>query len=40
MVSLMEKYAHNLEEIVEERTQQLSEEKKKTEALLHKLLPK
>ncbi|XP_064634710.1 guanylate cyclase 32E-like isoform X2 [Lineus longissimus] len=40
MVSLMEKYAHNLEELVDEKTQLLSEEKKKTEALLHKLLPK
>ncbi|XP_074647911.1 guanylate cyclase 32E-like isoform X2 [Tubulanus polymorphus] len=40
MVALMEKYATNLEALVEERTLQLVEEKKKTEALLHRMLPK
>lgn len=40
MISIMEKYATNLEEIVEDRTQQLIEEKKKTENLLHQMLPK
>lgn len=39
MIAMMEKYAHNLEEIVQERTAQLSEEKKKTEVLLHRMLP-
>lgn len=40
MMSMMEKYAYNLEELVDERTVQLVEEKKKTEALLHRMLPK
>lgn len=39
MMAMMEKYANNLEEIVQERTAQLSEEKKKTEVLLHRMLP-
>ncbi|GAB6021265.1 hypothetical protein CHUAL_003879 [Chamberlinius hualienensis] len=40
MMAIMEKYALNLEGIVQERTQQLMEEKKKTETLLHRMLPK
>lgn len=40
MLAIMEKYAYNLEGIVQERTNQLTEEKKKTEALLHRMLPK
>ena len=36
---MMEKYAYNLEEIVEERTQQVEEEKKKTDRLLYRMLP-
>lgn len=40
IMSLMEKYAFNLEELVEERTNQLLEEKKKTENLLLRMLPK
>lgn len=39
MMAMMEKYANNLEGIVEQRTAQLSEEKKKTEVLLHRMLP-
>ncbi|XP_046988319.1 guanylate cyclase 32E-like [Schistocerca americana] len=40
MLAIMEKYAYNLEELVQERTNQLTEEKKKTDALLHRMLPK
>ncbi|KAJ8319406.1 hypothetical protein KUTeg_004497 [Tegillarca granosa] len=40
MMSIMEKYASNLEDVVEERTDQLIEEKKKTEELLHQMLPR
>lgn len=40
MIAIMEKYASNLEVLVEERTDQLIEEKKKTEELLQQMLPK
>ncbi|XP_067672620.1 speract receptor-like isoform X2 [Haliotis asinina] len=40
MLAIMEKYADNLEALVEERTDQLIEEKKKTEELLHQMLPR
>ncbi|ELU17880.1 hypothetical protein CAPTEDRAFT_101739, partial [Capitella teleta] len=39
ILGMMEKYAYNLEEIVEERTLELVEEKKKTDRLLYKMLP-
>ncbi|CAL1527407.1 unnamed protein product [Lymnaea stagnalis] len=39
MMMLMEKYANNLEAVVAERTVELHEEKKKTESLLHRMLP-
>ncbi|XP_006811765.2 guanylate cyclase 32E [Saccoglossus kowalevskii] len=40
MIKIMEKYANNLESIVEERTGLLIEEKKKTDQLLNSMLPK
>ncbi|XP_047479439.1 guanylate cyclase 32E-like [Penaeus chinensis] len=40
MLAMMEKYAYNLEGKVQERTKQLMEEKKKTEILLLRMLPK
>ncbi|OWF46455.1 guanylate cyclase 32E-like [Mizuhopecten yessoensis] len=40
MIAIMEKYASNLEAVVEERTDQLIEEKKKTEELLQQMLPR
>lgn len=39
MLAIMEKYSYNLEELVRERTHQLSQEKKRTEELLHEMLP-
>lgn len=36
---MMEKYADNLEDLVVERTGLLSEEKRKTDALLARMLP-
>ncbi|KAK8383739.1 hypothetical protein O3P69_015888 [Scylla paramamosain] len=40
MLAMLEKYAYNLEGKVQERTKQLLEEKKKTEILLLRMLPK
>lgn len=40
MMAMMEKYTNNLEQLVDERTDQLQEEKKKTEALLLEMLPR
>lgn len=40
MVVMMEKYSNQLEEIVAERTEQLQEEKRKTDALLYRMLPR
>uniref|UniRef100_A0A672ZES9 Guanylate cyclase n=1 Tax=Sphaeramia orbicularis TaxID=375764 RepID=A0A672ZES9_9TELE len=39
LLSRMEQYANNLEELVEERTQAYNEEKRKAEALLYQILP-
>lgn len=40
MMAMMEKYANNLEALVDERTDQLTQEKKKTDALLYEMLPR
>ena len=40
MLAMVQKYAENLEEVVDERTEQVSEEQEKTEALLCRLLPR
>nr|XP_006811142.1 PREDICTED: atrial natriuretic peptide receptor 1-like [Saccoglossus kowalevskii] len=40
ILNMMEKYANNLEDIVEERTQMLIDEKKKTDKLLYSMLPR
>ncbi|XP_057289487.1 atrial natriuretic peptide receptor 1-like isoform X2 [Hydractinia symbiolongicarpus] len=39
MVKMLEKYSNNLENVVEERTKLLIEEKKKTDDLIYRLLP-
>jgi len=39
MLSMMEKYAYNLEELVEEKTQQYMEEKRKSDMLLYSMMP-
>ena len=39
VVYMMETYANNLEELVNERTGQLIDEKKKTDSLLERMLP-
>jgi len=39
MVSMMEKHANHLEQLVDERTTQLNEEKDRTDKLLNRLLP-
>ena len=40
MLMMMERYSNRLEEIVAERTAQLEDEKRKTDQLLYKMLPK
>ena len=40
MIQKLEKYTNNLEGIVAQRTGQLVEEKKKTETLLFRMLPR
>ena len=40
MINRLESYANNLEEVVAERTKQLEEEKKRTDALLYRMLPR
>ena len=40
MIMKLENYANNLEEIVSKRTEELVIEKKKTDTLLYKMLPR
>jgi len=39
MIGMMEKYANNLEELVEEKTHAYMEEKKKADMLLYSMMP-
>ena len=40
MLEKLEKYANNLEDIVSQRTKELFDEKKKTDLLLYRMLPR
>lgn len=40
MFQMLEKYSNNLEELIRERTDQLDIERKKTEQLLNRMLPR
>jgi len=40
MLQKLEKYADNLEGLVQQRTTELEDEKVKTEMLLHRMLPR
>ena len=40
LLKRMERYANNLEELVEDRTQAFLDEKKRAEQLLYQVLPK
>lgn len=40
MFQMLEKYSNNLEDLIRERTEQLDIEKKKTEQLLNRMLPR
>lgn len=40
MFNMLEKYSSNLEELIRDRTEQLDIEKKKTEQLLNRMLPR
>ncbi|XP_060074687.1 atrial natriuretic peptide receptor 1-like [Ylistrum balloti] len=40
MITMLEKYANNLEQVVEQRTYALLDEKKKTDSLLYRMLPR
>ena len=39
MIQMLEKYSGHLEDLVQERTTQLLEEKRKTDSLLYRMLP-
>ena len=40
MFEMLEKYSNNLENLIRERTEELNIEKKKTDQLLQRMLPK
>ena len=40
IINMMERYSNNLEDMIQERTVEIEEEKKKSEQLLERMLPK
>ena len=40
IMKMLESYSNNLEGLVQERAKQVAEEKKRSEALLYRMLPK
>ena len=40
MIQMMEKYSTNLEQLISERMKEVEEEKKRSDMLLYKMLPK
>jgi len=40
MAAMMETYSNHLEEVVNERTHLIEEERKRTETILYRMLPK
>ena len=40
IINMMERYSNNLEEMIQERTKEIEEEKKKSDHLLERMLPK
>lgn len=40
MLEMMERYTNNLEELVTERTQQVEDERRRTDSLLYRMLPR
>ena len=40
MIQMMEKYSNNLEQLIAEKMKEVEEEKKRSDMLLYKMLPK
>ena len=40
MIKMMERYSNHLEEMIDERTKEIEDEKKRSEQLLYRMLPR